>query len=484
MSVNHTFRGMKKHSTIRIRMVSLAVLIFGWLATFSQLTYTTIADGNWFDDAIWSTDGIDPCYCSPSTDVDSFAVVINHEVIAYSNVQIKDEGTLTVSVSGYFDMSTKELNVHGGLFICDGSAHFDKFTIGNDGYAVFTGPAVVETKFLVLGALDLQFAAYDTFKVMAADVHINPGATVNTEMACIAVYDGDFDNMGDTYFDNASLCVVNGDIINKGMLNFATNTCMTGFGGTFDNKGIVQGSGAVNMDSGNVDNAQGIWSDVEWCATGGGDGLPLAQNCIAADSICALTGQESPLRYQEIRLSLEQRRTGVHIRWTVRGEFDVDHYQVHRSGRNFEFRNIGKVESASGSSPEKTYSFDDRSPLGGTVYYRIATVDNIGFVEYSEIQEISFANEEELALKVYPNPVLDSELFVQVTGIEDTVDGTLALYDPTGQLISSERTEFIPHQVLRVQMPEKIEGHVIVMFWSDSFNLSEVIITGHYEPYN
>lgn len=66
---------------------------------------------------------------------------------------------------------------------------------------------------------------------------------------------------------------------------------------------------------------------------------------------------------------------GVRLNWTTSQESNNQYFELFRAGDDRNFTSIGRVNGAVNSSVNKTYSFDDISPLSGTNYYQLKQVD-------------------------------------------------------------------------------------------------------------
>ena len=225
-----------------------------------------------------------------------------------------------------------------------------------------------------------------------------------------------------------------------------------------------------------IDNASDDWSgDVDWCATGESEGMPMAEDCNTVDSICALTGQDIPLGLEGIHLDLQKTSRGVNVLWTVNREYNVHCYEVQRAKSDLNFTRIATVLCDPMESFEKQYSFEDRSPFHGAAWYRIAVINMNGSVSYSPISGFNAGEPGPAALYVFPNPLSQRELFVGITGIEETVAGILALYDSQGRLIEKQRVQISPGEVTTLNPGTVAEGYYIIRFRSDNLQFSEVV---------
>jgi glycosidase len=92
----------------------------------------------------------------------------------------------------------------------------------------------------------------------------------------------------------------------------------------------------------------------------------------------------------------------VNLQWMVTNQLNNDHYQVERSTNGVSFTNIGSVASNNNTQGTITYSFIDKQPIAGTIYYRIKQVDKDGKYSYSIVQTVTIGNNEAALWQVYP----------------------------------------------------------------------------------
>lgn len=96
----------------------------------------------------------------------------------------------------------------------------------------------------------------------------------------------------------------------------------------------------------------------------------------------------------------------VKISWLTATELNTAYFVVERSvdGQNFVL--ASKVSGAGNSNTIKNYSYsEDASTLGGTVYYRLKTVDKDGSSTYSNVISVTIHSSQLTTLSVYPNPL-------------------------------------------------------------------------------
>jgi hypothetical protein len=96
----------------------------------------------------------------------------------------------------------------------------------------------------------------------------------------------------------------------------------------------------------------------------------------------------------------------VNLQWETGDETNVSHFVVERSTDGVSFTPIGQVDFGSTNS----YAFTDNNAVEGNNYYRIESVDNDGYTQYSAIDEVTV-----------PEPAMQVKLLNNQPGYEDPV---------------------------------------------------------------
>jgi endo-1,4-beta-D-glucanase Y len=92
----------------------------------------------------------------------------------------------------------------------------------------------------------------------------------------------------------------------------------------------------------------------------------------------------------------------VKLDWATASEKNSNYFIVERSADNNSFVEIGKVMAVQNSTSINYYSFEDKVPLTGGAYYRLAYYDKDGASYYSAIQYVSEVSSG--SIRVFPNP--------------------------------------------------------------------------------
>lgn len=111
-----------------------------------------------------------------------------------------------------------------------------------------------------------------------------------------------------------------------------------------------------------------------------------------------------------------ERNNDVQIEWTNLTEKDILLYTVQRSVNGRDFSTIASRLPVSNQSDKASYMDIDASPVQSANYYRIKATETGGKEIYSKIIRVDIGAVK-AAVSVYPNPVVNKELTVSLTGI-------------------------------------------------------------------
>ncbi len=118
--------------------------------------------------------------------------------------------------------------------------------------------------------------------------------------------------------------------------------------------------------------------------------------------------------------------------WATANEENVREFRVERSAEGRDFVSLGTVPA--GNTPTKTYAFLDQQAHGRLAYYRIRAEDLDGTLSYTDIQRVSWRENDGRAASLYPNPVAEDQLQVAWT-MPAPAKVTWLLYNAWGQEI-------------------------------------------------
>ncbi len=135
-----------------------------------------------------------------------------------------------------------------------------------------------------------------------------------------------------------------------------------------------------------------------------------------------------------------QDASNILLKWNTATESNTSHFIIQHSTDGVHFTYLGKIDAI--GSGANNYCFTDMSPINGTNYYRLQSVDKSGATTYSKVIAISLMNQE-LVIKTYPNPAKNKITInsthisnVQVIDNRGNVISSIALKDATSPTLS------------------------------------------------
>jgi hypothetical protein len=140
-----------------------------------------------------------------------------------------------------------------------------------------------------------------------------------------------------------------------------------------------------------------------------------------------------------IEFTAEQTDIGNLCRWSTASETDNDYFDVERSYDGEHFTSIGIVDGygPGTTSSTRTYSWLDKSPCNGVVYYRLRQVDINGSETYSDPVVLNcMRSKSEMA--IFPNPASEKITYTFYENTEGIVD--VEMIDMLGNVVKAERS--------------------------------------------
>lgn len=141
-----------------------------------------------------------------------------------------------------------------------------------------------------------------------------------------------------------------------------------------------------------------------------------------------------------INLSASRQQGGIEVKWTALNELDVQDYEVQKSADGINFASIETVAAKNNGQPVLTYAITDAKPFTGNNYYRIKAISKNGEIQYTAVVVINITGIVP-AVKVYPNPVIDKTINVQMSNMP-AGKYELAVHSISGQQVYRSTINF------------------------------------------
>ncbi len=338
-------------------------------------TYTTLTGGDWDNTTdVWSTDGITPCLCEPGDELDGFNVDILHTTNLNTDIEIKAGGVMTVSAGAEVANVEYKIEVKDGSLISNGLIKSKELEVKESGTVQLLGGTEIDAKFVIEGT-----ASFDSLvTILNANLEIKTSGVVTIEpYTIIDILNGNLYNDGTIDFNAAGIEVPNGNIDNKSGSN-------------------ITGIGFVEVLDGNICN-DGTWgTEVAWCASGAGTGLPFFEDCMADPY-----GMVLPIELLSFDAIYED--ATVALSWLTSSELNNDYFTIERSidGENYEV--VVSIDGAGNSNQVLNYESEDVRPYNGISYYRLKQTDYDGKFKFSAISMV-FVEGTVNEVGIFPNP--------------------------------------------------------------------------------
>jgi hypothetical protein len=134
-----------------------------------------------------------------------------------------------------------------------------------------------------------------------------------------------------------------------------------------------------------------------------------------------------PVTFTSVAASKREKQ--VMVDWKVSSEASISRYEVERSANGINFSKVGEVPARGGNATQ-LYQWLDVSPLSGTNWYRIRSVEGADRFLYSKSVNVAITAGKASVVAV-PNPVKGRQINIQVRDMEKGVI-TAGLYDQRG----------------------------------------------------
>jgi len=144
------------------------------------------------------------------------------------------------------------------------------------------------------------------------------------------------------------------------------------------------------------------------------------------------TGTTLPVRISSVTATASNDK--INVSWKTENEINIDQYIIERSNDAIHFEAITAIVAKNNSS---TYNYTDAQPFSGKNFYRIKILDKSGRSVYSNIVSVNLTVKGKNELLVYPNPVINKNIQLQLTGM-DAGNYTLQLFNNEGQQVYSK----------------------------------------------
>ena len=128
--------------------------------------------------------------------------------------------------------------------------------------------------------------------------------------------------------------------------------------------------------------------------------------------------------------------------WETLSEINNDYFTIEKSNDGLNFIEVTRLQGAGNSLERLAYSTTDNSPFTGVSYYRLKQTDFNGDYTYSEIKAINNQNIKTKNSVVFPNPVIDNQMFLNLAADSFFTNAEIFVYSMNGNLLSQQIISF------------------------------------------
>jgi hypothetical protein len=373
--------------------------------TFND-TDVTVSGGNFF---LGDGDGDDHDFTNGST------ITVTGGTFDVRDIDVVDS---TIDVTG------GTVNVDDFGITGSSTANLDGGTIGSTGYLYTDDNSVLNLNTTFTNTTGAGNAGDDLYIYGASTVNIGPGANVtglnditfegnNADVATLNVTGGSIEIIDDINLDNTQ-----GDIINIS-------------GGTVtvpNDVDILDTDAQITVSGGTLD--AGVIDDSN---TGGED---VSDNITVSGSGTVSEGGVEVLPVELISFKGILQASSVELIWKTASELNNERFDLQKSTDGVNYLTISTIQGSGTTSQQSEYRYTDKSVGKGILYYRLVQYDFDG--EFEVLPTISINNESQVAassMKLYPNPVFQNHITIELEGKIITNGWTASIYNLKGQIV-------------------------------------------------
>ncbi len=130
---------------------------------------------------------------------------------------------------------------------------------------------------------------------------------------------------------------------------------------------------------------------------------------------------------------------GNYLYWATASEENNDYFEVQRSINGMDFETLGKVNAVGNSHVLSVYDFNDLEAPAGEAFYRIASVDNDGKMDFTNVISLNRGQDHFGITHINPVPTSDQLTVSFNVNIAGTANVTIV--DVTGKVLQSIEVE-------------------------------------------
>ena len=153
------------------------------------------------------------------------------------------------------------------------------------------------------------------------------------------------------------------------------------------------------------------------------------------------------------------------MEWNTLSEINTSHFIMERSQ---DLLNFIEVDQTPATGQPHSYRLADSSPFDGRNYYRLKLVDMDGNLTLFPIKHLDFDGKDSAVFSVYPNPLQDNVIHLQLPG---NGDRQLFLFDDKGQRLMTWNVS--DESNVQVSLPDELAVGVYML----TCHMGDVVVT-------
>ena len=147
------------------------------------------------------------------------------------------------------------------------------------------------------------------------------------------------------------------------------------------------------------------------------------------------------LPVEMVSFGLSTNENSVFAEWSTVSEIKNDYFAVERSQSGSSWEKIGEVTGAGTTTETQYYSFEDRTPLFGTSYYRLVQYDFDGTETTSEVKSVVFSAKSDLVKLIVSGKTITAL-------VSENWSGRIFICNNQGEMLfEKDVTRFEPRQI-------------------------------------
>jgi hypothetical protein len=266
---------------------------------------------------------------------------------------------------------------------------------------------------------DLQVASGASLTVGSSALYSPPGATTKKSItfanAGLLTVAGTLHIYGDLIVSNTLTFNITGTVIVYGdiVMNNGGDITVSGAGTLEVRGGITGGNNSKLTTAGS-----GTIAVTGAISFGGGNSsISGPPGSISAGGGCTCTGCAGSVCGSTLPVELTFFNATINgneiaLKWQTASEKNFDYFSIERADDKMVFGEVAQVKGAGNSVVPQDYLFIDQNPMIGRSYYRLKSVDYDLQTETFKVVSVNLNGRRNVS--VYPNPVVNSELRLNV----------------------------------------------------------------------